>query len=177
MAIPQAILFIDEDYLKRFSTINGSVDPTFLEPKIIVAQDIWIQELLGSNLYEKLQTLIQTGDILLAANVDYRNLLEKRVMSTTLHWSLVEILPDCLYKINNGSLSTFSSEDSTAITRGELDRLIETERDKAQFYSERLISYLCANSSKFPEYSVQVTSDQMCPTKSSIYYEGGMEIG
>ena len=173
MPLPVQILFVNENYVKRYSTINGSVDATFLEPRIILAQDKWIQPILGTNLYKKLQADVAAGSIAGA----YKTLMEDYLMRATLHWSLVEILPSLLYKVNNGSLSTYSSDDSTAITRGELDRLVEEQRSNAQFYSERMKDYLCANSSSFPEYNTRSTSDQMCPIKGTIYYEGGMEIG
>ena len=177
MAIPTQILFIDEDYVKRFSSVNGSVDPKFLEPGILTAQDLWIQSLLGTNLFVTIKTMISDGTILLAPQLVYRTLLEDYIQRATLHWTLIEVYPMLLYKVNNGSLSSFSSEDSTAITRGELDRLIEEQRSKAQFYSERLIDYLCVNGSDFPEYNTQTSSAGICPIKESIYYEGGMDIG
>lgn len=173
MALPQSVLFIDEDYIKRYSTINGSVDPTFLEPRLIVAQDKWIQPILGTNLYQTIQAAIVADNL----TADQRTLLEDFIMRATLHWAVLEILPSMLYKINNGALSTYSSEDSSPISRSELDRLVEEQRNNAQFYSERLIDYLCANNSLFPEYNTRASNDQMFPIKGTVYYEGGMEIG
>tara|TARA_R110000782_G_scaffold165694_1_gene257671 strand:- start:3664 stop:4185 length:522 start_codon:yes stop_codon:yes gene_type:complete len=173
MPLPQSVLFIDEDYIKRYSTINGSVDPTFLEPRLIIAQDKWIQPILGTNLYQTIKAAIVADNL----TTVQKTLLEDFIMRATLHWAILEILPSMLYKINNGALSTYSSEDSSPITRSELDRLVEEQRNNAQFYSERLIDYLCANSSLFPEYNTRTSNDQMCPIKGTVYYEGGMEIG
>jgi len=173
MPLPQSVLFIDEDYIKRYSTINGSVDPTFLEPRLIIAQDKWIQPILGTNLYQTIKAAIVADNL----TTDQKTLLEDFIMRATLHWAILEILPSMLYKINNGSLSTYSSEDSSPISRSELDRLVEEQRNNAQFYSERLIDYLCANNSLFPEYNTRTSNDQMWPIKGTVYYEGGMEIG
>lgn len=173
MALPQSVLFIDEDYIKRYSTINGSVDPTFLEPRLILAQDKWIQPILGTNLYQTIKAAILANNL----TAIQTTLLEDFIMRATLHWALIEILPSLLYKVNNGAISTYSSEDSSPISRSELDRLVEEQRNNAQFYSERLIDYLCANSSLFPEYNTRTSNDQMCPIKGTVYYEGGMEIG
>lgn len=173
MPLPQSVLFIDEDYIKRYSTINGSVDPTFLEPRLIIAQDKWIQPILGTNLYQTIKAAIVADNL----SANQKTLLEDFIMRATLHWAILEILPSMLYKINNGALSTYNSEDSSPISRSELDRLVEEQRNNAQFYSERLIDYLCANSSLFPEYNTRTSNDQMCPIKGTVYYEGGMEIG
>ena len=173
MPLPQSVLFIDEDYIKRYSTINGSVDPTFLEPRLIIAQDKWIQPILGTNLYQTIKAAIVADNL----SANQKTLLEDFIMRATLHWAILEILPSMLYKINNGALSTYNSEDSAPISRSELDRLVEEQRNNAQFYSERLIDYLCANSSLFPEYNTRTSNDQMCPIKGTVYYEGGMEIG
>ena len=50
-----AVLFISEETIKNSTTINGNVDVEMLLPYIKVAQDIHVQQVLGTDLYDKLQ--------------------------------------------------------------------------------------------------------------------------
>jgi len=50
MALTPQIIFINEDYVKAYSHIDGSVDSKDILPSIIQAQDSQIQPLLGYRL-------------------------------------------------------------------------------------------------------------------------------
>jgi len=55
-----------------------------------------------------------------------------------------------------------------------LNREINGARNNAQFYTERMIDYLCNNTSLFPEYN-QANGDEMVAEKKA-YFQSGMEI-
>ena len=69
-------LFISPKYVKRKSIIDGELDADKLIQFIETAQDIHIQNYLGTNLYKKLQLLIVNNTINDAGNADYKVLLE-----------------------------------------------------------------------------------------------------
>ena len=52
------VLFIQEDYFKKLAGVDGNVDWKKLESTIIMVQDIYIQKILGTNLYNDLKTKI-----------------------------------------------------------------------------------------------------------------------
>ena len=58
-----AVLFISEETIKNSTTINGNVDVELLLPYIKVSQDIHVQQLLGTNLYEKIEAEITAGTL------------------------------------------------------------------------------------------------------------------
>ena len=58
-----AVLFVSEDTIKKSTTINGNVDVELLLPYIKVAQDIHIHQLLGTDLYDKIQADITGGSL------------------------------------------------------------------------------------------------------------------
>ena len=67
-------LFITVIDLKRKSIIDGNLDADKVIQFIEVAQDTHIQNYLGTDLYNKLQTLITTGnDINNPANAHYKS--------------------------------------------------------------------------------------------------------
>ena len=69
-------LFITTNDLRRKSIIGGAVDADKFIQFVEVAQDIHIQNYLGTKLYEKIETLITNGQITQNANSNYKNLLD-----------------------------------------------------------------------------------------------------
>ena len=68
-------LFITTDDLRRKSIIGGAVDADKFIQFIEVAQDIHIQNYLGTKLYDKISSLIVNDTIDDAGNADYKTLL------------------------------------------------------------------------------------------------------
>jgi len=170
MAITAEVLFINADYMKRYSHLNGSVEEAYMVSHIMLAQDKYVQSYLGTDLFEKLKADIVAGTI---AGV-YDTLLNNHVRKITLWWSMIEMIPHMYVRIDNGGLAIRASEDTSPISKADLDREMNLARDNAQFYTERMINYICADTSIFPEYTSNVAPD-MCPQKST-YFESGMEI-
>jgi len=132
-----------------FTAANGNVDNDKLLPRILIAQDIHIQNYLGTDLYNKIQ-----ADIVGSSLVDpYLSLLNDYIKPMLLHWSMVEYLPYAGVNIANGGIYTKNPENSTALTKEHVDSLIERSRTTAQFYTNRFIDYMQNNAAGLiPEY-------------------------
>ena len=61
MSLQAEVLFVNPDYIKRITNINGSIEDAYLVPSIILAQDKYIQLYLGTDLLEKLKADIRAG--------------------------------------------------------------------------------------------------------------------
>ena len=55
MALQPEVLLIDENYIKKYTWINGSVDPLLLYPAIYLSQDKYAQLYLGTDLYNRIK--------------------------------------------------------------------------------------------------------------------------
>ena len=164
-----AVLFVNEDKLKSSTAINYNVDTAFLLPFLKIAQDKHLQIILGTKLYDKLQNDIAgVADATLTGF--YKTLVDDYIQDAIIHYALVEALPFISFQIKNGSITQKNSENGTAATRQDVDYLVQKERDSAEFYGQRIVEYLCNNSSSFPEYS-QNTGADLNPT-SNAYYTG-----
>jgi predicted glycosyl hydrolase (DUF1957 family) len=161
-----AVLFVNEDKLKSSTAINYNVDTAFLLPFLKIAQDKHLQIILGTKLYDKLQTEITAGTLAL----QYKTLVDDYIQDAIIHYALVEALPFISFQIKNGSITQKNSENGTAATRQDVDYLVQKERDSAEFYGQRIVEYLCNDSSSFPEYS-QNTGADLNPI-SNAYYTG-----
>ena len=145
-------LFISVKDLKEKSIINGVTDADKLIYEIEVAQDIHIHQYLGSRLYEKLQTLITGGTIDDVANADYKTLRDAYIKPALIWFTQAEYIPFASYDISNSGLYKHRSQDEDIIDIEEIDKLSAKCRARADFYTQRLVDYLCANSEKYPEY-------------------------
>ena len=149
-------LFVTRHDISVFTAANGNIDNDKLLPFINQAQDIHIQNYLGTDLYNKIQADIVAGT--LAA--PYLALLNDYIKDMLLHWSMVEYLPYAGVNIANGGIYTKNPENSTALTKEHVDYLIQKSESTAQFYTRRFRDYMINNAaSLFPEYYSNSQSD------------------
>jgi hypothetical protein len=155
-------LFITRKDLVKYTSVNGNVDTDKFLQYIKIAQDIHIQNYIGTDLYNKIQVDIEGSSLA----GDYLALVNDYIKPMLIHWAMVEYLPFAAYTIANKGVFKHSSENATNVEKNEVDFLIEKERTVAQYYTERFISYMSFNaSSKFPEYYTN-SNDDVYPDKS-----------
>lgn len=161
-------LLISTDDVKKFTILNGNLDPDDFIQYIKIAQDITIQNYLGTDLYNKFQDLIISSDINLIGNVKYKNLLTDYIKPMLVHFAMVQYLPFAAYTVANKGVFKHTSENATSIEKNEIDFLIEKERDIAQHYTQRFIDYICFNNSDFPEYTSNSNGDMYPDTTNNF---------
>ena len=161
-------IFITANDLKRYSVVNANVDNDKFMQFIEISQDIHVQNYLGTDLYNKYQTLIIDGTINDVGNAKYKTLLDTYIKPFTIHWALVEYLPYAAYTVANGGVYKHTSETSQTVDKNEIDFLIEKQRDTAQHYTRRFIDFMCFNSNDYPEYNSNSNGD-MYPDKKSDF--------
>lgn len=170
MAITAEVLFINADYMKRYTHLNDSVEEGYLTPSIKLAQDKYVQSFLGTDLFDKLKADIVAGTV----TGDYETLMDDYVREVTMWWAMVEYLPNSHTRVDNGGLVVRTSDDAQIPTQGEIRRLIAAARDNAQHYSKRMVDYLCDNSILFPEYSTNTGADIRPDT--GVFYDSGFTV-
>lgn len=161
----QAIFVTREDIVK-FTSVNGNVDVDNFIQWVKVAQDIHIQNFLGTDLFNKINDDIVAGTIV----NPYLALLTTYIKPMVIHWAMVEALPFMHYTIANKGIYKHGSENSETATIEEVEKLVDKYRHIAQHYTQRFIDYMCDNSYIFPEYLSNSNGD-MYPDKN-INYSG-----
>jgi len=159
-------LFISIADLKAKSIIDGNTDADKLIHQIEVAQDMHIQNYLGGSLYDKLQDLILTGDIDLAANSDYKDLRDDYIKPMLIWFTQLEYLPFAMFKIDNGGVNKHRGQESDSVDFRDVDRMQSKITDRAEFYTKRYLDYICYNTQLFPEYNNNSNGD-MYPDKDA----------
>jgi hypothetical protein len=164
------VLLINPDYIKRNTHLNGSVEEGYMNPFITLAQDKYLQIYLGTKLFDKIKADVAAGTI----SGVYKTLLDSYCLKVVLWWYMVEAIPHFYVKVDNGGLAIRTSEDTTPINKGDLTRELDLARNNAQFYTERLIKYLCENSELYDEYTEEQEGG-IYPERKT-YSEAGYEI-
>jgi hypothetical protein len=161
-------LFINRTDLVRNSIIDGNVDTDKFIQFVKIAQEIHIQNYLGTELYNKISTLITSGDIDEVANADYKTLLNDYIQPMLIWWSQVDYIPFASYQIRNGGIYKHSSETSEAVGKDEVDFLVNKAREKADFYTRRFIDFISFRNATYPEYTANSNED-MNPSQDATF--------
>ena len=158
-------LFVTRKDIVKLTAMDGNVDTDKFIQYVKIAQDIHIQNYIGTDLYNKIQ-----ADILASTLTgDYLSLVNDHIKPMLIHWSMVEYLPFAAYTVANKGVFKHSSENAENVSKEEVDFLIEKERNTAQYYTDRFIDYMSFNaSSKFPEYYTN-NNDDVYPDKDASF--------
>ena len=155
---------ITRDDLVRFTSVNGNVDTDKFTQYIKIAQDIHIQNYLGTELLNKIKADIIASTL----TGDYQSLVETYVKPMLIHWAMVEYLPFAAYTIANKGVYKHSSENAENVAKDEVDFLLEKERKIAQHYTQRFIDYMTFNQQLFPEYNDNSNGDMYPDTNNNF---------
>ena len=164
MAI-QHTLYISSTRLKKDSAIGGSVDDNLVMPYILLAQDMNILPILGTDLDAKLKSDIQGGSL----TGDYKTLVETYIQPALVQFAFVSLVPYLRLRfVNNAVVVMGATDQSSSASYEDLEPLMNTATDAAEFYRQRCIDYLRNNSSSFPEYTSNTGAD-LDPTTRNYY--------
>ena len=164
------VLFISEAKLKDSTAINLAVSVDLLLPYVRQAQKLYVETKLGTDLNNKLKDLITTGTVGAVGNEAYKTLLDDYIGDMLPNWALYNCIPFLRFKVENGNIYSKTSETGTPLSVEEAQHLREEVRNTAEYYTERMIDYICNNNSLFPEYSTNTGAD-VNPDENA-YYNG-----
>ncbi len=157
-------LWIKREDLVRQTALGGNVDTDKFIQFIKIAQEIHIQNYTGTKLYDKISDDIIAGTL---AN-PYLALVNDYLQPMLIHYAMVEYLPFAAYTIANGGVYKHTSENSTSVEKNEVDFLVEKERNIAQYYTDRFITYMSYNQATFPEYYLNNNADVFPDTDANF---------
>lgn len=170
------ILMISEQSFKDFTIASNNIDLKNLTQIIKMTQDRYIHSLCGSALYNKILDLISTGDITLVGNAKYKTLLDSYLTDTLFNYVLGELPMAMQYKFVNKGVVKKTSENSEQPTYAELQSISKYYQGYAEWYAERTINYLTANSETYPEY-LNPGSDITAIWPTSNQYRTAINLG
>jgi len=171
------VLFITQKDIKANTIVSGSVDPDKFIQFAKIAQEIHIQNYLGTKLYERLQNYIQNngsqnGNFTGQDSDPEKILLDKHVKNMTIYWAMVDYIGVGAFEITNKGVLRHTSESAELASKTDLDYLTTKYRDLAQYYTDRFIDFMCYNQKTYPEYN-ENNNDDRYPSRDA-YFGGWM---
>ena len=151
------VLFINRTDLVRNSIIDGNVDTDKYIQFIKLAQEIHIQNYMGTKMYDALTAAMPNIDD--PANARWKNLLDDYIVSMLIWFAQVDYIPFASYQIRNGGMFKHRSENSDTVSKEEVDYLVEKARTNAEWYSRRFIDFMSFNQTTYPEYTSNINDD------------------
>lgn len=161
------ILLTSTYRLKKNTPIEQNVDDDLLNPYIFKAQETHIQQILGTNLYNRIMNDVITNNVV----NQYATLLNDYITPCLIEYAFYEVMPFISLKITNKTIGRGNAEYLAEGDLSDLKYLRQTVRDLAEFYGQRIIGYLRQYSNQFPEYTTNSGLDKIVPN-SSNYFNG-----
>lgn len=150
-------LFINRTDLVRNSIIDGNVDTDKFIQFIKLSQEIDIQQIIGTKMYDGLSAAIPT--INLPVNERWKLILDDYIVPMLIWYAQSNYIPFAAYQIKNGGVYKHRSENAETADKSEVDFLVEKARTNAEWYSRRFIDFMCFNQATYPEYTNNVNDD------------------
>tara|TARA_R110001632_G_scaffold130517_1_gene244595 strand:+ start:172 stop:789 length:618 start_codon:yes stop_codon:yes gene_type:complete len=138
--------------LKQYTDINDSLDAALIKNGIREAQDIQLQRVIGTLLYEKLLNLVETETIDDSENAQYKTLLDSYVQDMLLYASYYNLLEFTFIRTrNNGLLTPQGGENSASVDKSTYEMKRTSTQSKFEYYADRLARYITEEQSDFIE--------------------------
>ena len=153
-------LFVKTIEIAEYTALNGNVDVDKFKQFMWIAQELDIQNYLGTDLYDKINDDILAGTL----TGNYLTLTNEYIKPMLIHFTMVQYLPWAAYTIANQGVFKHSSENSESVSKNEVDYLIDKELSIANHYAKRFTDYICFESALYPEYNTNSNGD-MFPNK------------
>jgi len=158
-------LLINKETLKRLSLIDDNVDEQYIRPAIITAQEISLQQTIGTSLYDAICDMVDDGSIEDDENTNYKDLLDNYIAIYLAYVVMSDIQLPIQYKIRNKGIIT--TNDDRVYNASMEDTLLMKQywSNKADFFGGRLSKYLRCNKELFPEYKCSCSNGGLSPNE------------
>ena len=157
------VYLISEQTLKNETVINDNVGVEFISPAIETAQDIYLQEAIGSMLLDKLYDDITNGKL----EEPYKTLLDDYITPFLKFKVLSEIVIPLSYKYRNAGLVQSTGDHYQQSTMRDATAVQNHYDTRANVYHQRMTKYLNTNANLFPEYrDMRDSADMMADSES-----------
>jgi hypothetical protein len=167
------ICFINVNTIKERSALHTNVDDKLILPEILTSQDMYLLPALGTALYNRLQTGIESANL----TADEIDLLDNFITNPLVYFTLSELPVGLSYQFYNKGLVRKTSDNTDQPNMQDLIDVASRYRTRAEFYTQRLIKHLkqvSSTTNKFQEYvnygtGVDIVKPERDAYQASIY--------
>ena len=134
----ETVLLVSEQRMKQWTSLDNNIRIDVLTPSILQAQDIYIQDTLGTPFYRRLKEGVVADDL----TTNEEAFLKDYIGPTLIQYALYLLLPNLKYKMVEKGILNGTSEETAPTTLDEMKYLRESALDTAQFYNKRMLEFL-----------------------------------
>jgi len=139
-------LLMTPAYFKRHTVIDENVNSEYITPVIELCQDTFVQEIVGTGLYEEL--LSQIPNSLTSLNTTLMN----KLLPAMKWWVSAKLIRRITYKFGNIGMKEYEDENYITPSSKTIDSMEEEYMNWAEFYANRATLYLIENNTSYPLY-------------------------
>jgi hypothetical protein len=132
--------------------VNEDVDATIVKKVLYRAQSVKVLQFLGTELYKKITTLVDSGDINLVANVKYKLLLDEHVQNICGYWGYHRVIPHLSWQITDKGVQQRDGNHSKPASDAVITKQQKIAENDAEFVTDLMVKFICKNSADYPEY-------------------------
>lgn len=168
------VSLIPIEQIKKRSFIDNNVDDKTVKNSLKIAQEVYLERVLGTDLYDKLIAGVAGGSL----ELNYQNLLVQKIWPVLIYATEWVAFKKILFRITNSAVVSDSNANSTAISIENLRELISEDEEYFNHHVNKLQLYLQKNVSLFPEYTT-LAADGVASTSGQsarLFYSGDDEV-
>lgn len=162
------VLLVSEQRMKQWTNLDSNIRIDILTPSILQAQDLYIQDTLGTPFYNRLKAGVVANDL----TVNEKAFLKDYVGPCLMQYALYMLMPALKYKFVEKGILNGVSEETQPTTLDEMKWLQQNTLNTAEFYNKRMLEYLQNNLTMFTLYQDPTANDGMRPNKDNPYFAG-----
>lgn len=158
------IFLISPNFVRTQTNMSSNMQDKFLLSAIREAQDIDLQQIIGTKLYNRLLELVANDTIGDIENHNYKELVDKS--RYFLAYSVISrVIVIASVKVDNVGANQTSDEHVDPISVNDVFKLEDYYNNKADHYKNMLQKFLIKNHSNYPE----LCSYDIDEIKSNLY--------
>jgi len=142
------ILFISVQSIKDRTGLHANVDEKLVFPEIKTAQDMYILPALGTALYNRLETGVDSNNL----TANELTLINDYLVDCLVYYVMAELPMGLSYQFYNKGLLRKSGDNTENPSMQDMIDVANRYRARAEFYKERMIKYLRQNQQLYFEY-------------------------
>jgi hypothetical protein len=174
------IYLISEEYIKSQTAILQNVDNQFIKQHILEAQNIDVQQILGTSIYDEIiqefidfkdsgEPVSAIGTYISTAN---KNLVDNYLKVIILYYTMYYSIYDLYNKYTNKGIVNQTSDNSTTSDINYIEKMRKDYKNKAENLVQLMIEFIITNIDDYPLFTNYTDSDTCSTTRgaySSLY--------
>lgn len=136
---------ISESLLKQHSPITSNVDVADFVPYITIAQELYVEPILGQPLMEELKEQIENNTL-----TEANSSLIVRIAPVLSFYTVYQALPFHWASIVNKGVTIRESENSKGVNIKDIAQLRRWIKDDAEVFARLLVEHLCSCRTSYP---------------------------